>query len=345
MVRSDCSSRKDDNDSEARASQACATPWVTGAPLRSGVSIPASDLTPTLVTRWLSDALAARYRYVGRFDGGETGAFEVAGPDDERLVLKWNTRASACASRARAVALTDRLRREGGWPVPHQRVVELTLAGTLIDAPVPNDAGRCQVILQEHLPGEPIATLTISLASQLTGLLRSSRGLGRPPDAAPLGDTVIETLVAGGQGYCLHEPMRTYDRRTRRLIERIEAIGRSARQAPPSTASDIVHYDLHAGNVLVLDDQVTGIIDTEYATVGDGGFDLVALAVCAPNHHPDPGVDDVLWNAVDAQVAEPWRTVFVAHMLLRNVDWAIRNHGAHDVERWLREAHRLLPPR
>jgi len=105
---------------------------------------------------------------------------------------------------------------------------------------------------------------------------------------------------------------------------------------------DIVHFDLHLGNVLAHDGQVTGIIDTEYATVGDGGFDLVALAVCAIDHDPEPGVTDALWERVDREVAEPWRTAYMAHLVLRNVDWAIRNHGAHDVEQWLAEADRLL---
>lgn len=303
----------------------------------------AAELTPEQVARWLTAALGAPYRYVGRFAGGETGAYEVRSPQGERLVLKWNCDPAAFAIRSRAVALTDRLRRVGGWPVPHQRVVELTMDGALVDASTPANAGdeRCQVILQEHLPGAPAATLTQSLADELVALVERARRLGSGESS--LASTMVETLVHGGWGYCLHEPMRSYDARTKALIERIEAIGRSVQDAPPLAATDIVHFDLHLGNVLVVDGRVSAIIDTEYTTVGDGRFDLVALAACSSEHEPQPGVEDALWARVDREVDEPWRTAFVAHLMLRNVDWAIRNHGADDVEHWLAEANRRLP--
>jgi len=302
------------------------------------------ELEPALVARWLSQALGEPYRYVGRFAGGETGAFELQGPDRERLVLKWNTRPGAFAPRARAVELTDRLRTAGGWPVPHQRIVDLTMDGALVDPtrPPSDQQPRCQVILQEHLPGEPVTTFTSSHADELLALVERACGLGS--GMSSLSETMVETLVHGGQGYCQHEPMRRYDERTRDLIERIEAIGRSVQGVPPTRATDIVHFDLHLGNVLVHDGTVSGIIDTEYTTVGDGGFDLVALAACCSDHDPEPGVEDALWARVEREVAEPWRTAFIAHLMLRNVDWAIRNHGADDVEHWLAEANRRLPP-
>jgi Ser/Thr protein kinase RdoA (MazF antagonist) len=306
---------------------------------------PRPALTPERVTQWLRDALGEPYQYVGRFAGGETGAFEVRSADGERSVLKWNTDARAFTPRARAVELTDRLRTVGGWPVPRQRVVELTMDGSLVDASAPTSAGddRCQVILQEVLPGHPVTTLTTSLADELVSLVERARGLASEGDGSPLRDTVVETLIHGGQGYCQHEPMRTYDTRTKDLVERIEAIGRSVRDAAAPDAMDVVHFDLHPGNVLEVNGAVTGIIDAEYATIGDAGFDLVTLAVCSADHDPEPGVQDALWEHVEREITEPWRTAYIAHILLRNVDWSIRNHGPDDVEQWLAEADRRIP--
>ncbi len=149
---------------------------------------------------------------VDRLTGGETGAFEVRGRDGERLVLKWSTDPEVFAERAEAVALTERLRTDAGWPVPRQEVVELP---------------GLQVTLQELLPGEMVTVLTQPLADQLLALHERRKGLAWPEDRRHFGDELVTTLTVGGRGYCRHDTLRAFDDRTRRLDDRIVEIGGS----------------------------------------------------------------------------------------------------------------------
>ena len=265
---------------------------------------------------------------VGRLTGGETGAFEVRGHDGERLVLKWSTDPEVFVERAEAVALTERLRTGAGWPVPRQSILELP---------------GLQVTLQELLPGEMVTVLTPPLADQLLALHDRRKGLAWREDRRHFGEELVTTLTVGGRGYCRHDTLRAFDDRTRRLDDRIVEIGESA-EPDGFPTDDIVHWDLHNENVLALDGRVTAIVDSEYALAGDAGFDLVTLALCTLGSAPGPGsVGAHLWGSVAEEVDARLVPAYVAHILLRVVDWEIRNHGAAELDLWLAEAERRLP--
>jgi len=288
------------------------------------------DPGPAEITARLARHLGIDHRFVGRLEGGETGAFEIVGPDGPR-VLKASAHPGAWDGRRLGFVLNERLRLDAGWPVPRQELVHL------------DDGAPNQVILQELLPGRPVVELTHAIVDRLLELHERRLGLRRTSDERTWPDELRRTLTEGGSGYCLHEPLRTHSPATRRLVERIEEIGRSI---PTSgwPGDDIVHWDLHAGNVLQVDGVVTAIIDTEYAVIGDAGFDLVTLALSSLDHEAEAGVRARLWASADT-VAEPQHTAYVAHLLLRIIDWSIRNHGATDLDRWLAEAARVLPER
>ncbi len=103
-----------------------------------------------------------------------------------------------------------------------------------------------------------------------------------------------------------------------------------------------MHWDLHPGNLLAVGGRCTAVIDSEFARVGDAGFDLVTLALTAADHPCEAGVSERLWAAVDAEVAADDRVVYLAHVLLRLCDWSVRSRGGQDLARWLAEADRLL---
>ncbi len=263
---------------------------------------------------------------VGRLTGGETGAFEVRGRGGERLVLKWSTEPEVLVDRAEAVALTERLRTDAGWPVPRQEVVELP---------------GLQVTLQELLPGEMVTVLTRPLADQLLVLHERRKGLAWPEDRRHFGHELVTTLTLGGRGYCRHDTLQAFDDRTRRLDDRIVEIGGSF-EPDDFPSDDLVHWDLHNENVLALDGRVTAVVDSEYALVGDAGFDLVTLALCTLGPAPGP-VGAHLWGRVAEEVDDRLAPAYVAHILLRAVDWEIRNREAAELDLWLAEAERRLP--
>jgi hypothetical protein len=158
-------------------------------------------------TRMLSETTGRSFELVGRLAWGETGAHEVRGPDNERLVLKWELDPSSQVFRRVAVGLTDRLRHEADWPVPRQEQF---------------DVGDWLLITQELLPGRPVERLTHDLLDELFELHHARLGLAGTENGLPWPDELIETLAVGGVGYCLHEPLRDQDERTAELIDRIE---------------------------------------------------------------------------------------------------------------------------
>jgi hypothetical protein len=275
----------------------------------------------------LSKATGRSFELVGRLAGGETGAHEVRGPDDERLVVKWELDPSSQVARRVAVGLTDRLRNEAHWPVPRQNYF---------------DIGDRLVITQELLPGRPVETLTHSLLDQLFELHQARLGLARPEDDSSWPQHLIETLAVGGVGYCLHEPLRSYDRRTADLIDRIE---RLATALDPSALAghDIVHWDWHPGNLLEVDGHLSAVIDNDFVTTGDAAFDLVTLAVVSLNMVCADGVrqrlDTVAFDGLPQQRCQAYE----AHLLLRFIDWGIRAKRLDDIEFWVHEAQRRVP--
>ena len=275
----------------------------------------------------LSEATGRNFELVGRLTGGETGPYEVRGPDNERLVLKWELDPSSKAARRVAVELTDRLQNEAHWPVPRQELF---------------DIGGWLLITQDLLPGRPVESFTHDLLDQLLALHDARLGLARPADGSSWPHHLIETLAVGGRGYCLHEPLRNHDRRTADLIDRIEKL---ATVLDPDAAAghDIVHWDWHAGNLLEVDGELSAVIDNDFATTGDASFDLVTVAVTSLQVACEDGVRDRIDTVAFDGLSQQRRQAYEAHLLLRFVDWAIRADRPDGIEFWVHEAQgRLL---
>lgn len=275
----------------------------------------------------LTSALGATFELVGPLTGGETGATEVRGPDGRRHVLKWELDSHNQRRRREGALLAERLRVDAGWPSPGQDVVE---------------ADGCLLVLQEFMVGSDVDHLSHELVDTLFAL--HGRRVGLAPDADPSrwAADMITVLVEGGNGYCLHQPLRDHDARTRRAVERIEEIGR-ALQPEDLIGFDIVHGDLHPGNLLHVDGRLTAIVDMDYTTVGDANFDLTMLAVSSLGVAVDSGVRSRLFERGVHALPEPKQHAYVANLVLRNLDWPIRKHRPAEIEFWLAEAERLLP--
>ncbi len=272
----------------------------------------------------LADATGDDYRFVGRLAGGETGAHEVRGPDGARLVVKWDDDPGSSDSRRGAVRLTRRLRDEADWPVPHQWAV---------------DAGDRLYVLQDLLPGTPVEFLNHAIVDELLALHGRRLGLGRAESGASMGEHLVDTLVVGGTDYCLHAPLRDHDARTAALVTRVEAFGRTVR-AEQFPTDDLIHWDLHCGNLLQVDGQLTAIIDNDFVTVGDAAFDLVCLAMASVDTECEPGVRDRLAAAAFDGLDPVRRNAYTGHLVVRILDWAIRKDRPDEIEAWLAEADR-----
>jgi hypothetical protein len=273
----------------------------------------------------LQETTGDSYELVGRLSGGETGAHEVRrGPGAERMVLKWETDPESQGLRRDGVELTERLRTEAGWPVPRQRTVE---------------AQGCLLVLQSFMDGDPIRILTAGLADELLRLHGRRLELGEDGAGGRWAQRLIRTLVEGGRTYCLHESLRGYDARTAALVEEIEAFGAGV-DPDDLRARDIVHWDLHLGNLLAQDDRLSAVVDTDFCAIGDAAFDLVALALsssavtCASRLRQD------LFRLALKLLPPVRRTAYLGHLFIRVLDWPIRRGSEDEVEHWLAQVAR-----
>jgi hypothetical protein len=274
----------------------------------------------------LSSLTGDEYVLIGALTGGETGATEIAGPDDRRYVLKWENDPDRRRARKEGVVLAERLRVDAGWPSPQQLTVP---------------DGDWLLVWQDLLPGAVVTRYTHALVDELLSLHHCRLGLRAERDVDTWPEHLVETLVVGGDGYALHEPLRTFDARTRRVVERIEEIGRAADPARFG-GGDVVHGDLHAGNLLQVDGRLSAVVDMDFTRVGDATFDLTSLALNSLELDAEPGVRTRLFDA-GVQSLEPERRLpYVAHILLKCLDWPIRKGRLDEVELWLTHADGLL---
>ena len=285
-----------------------------------------SEIGADVAASLLAAKTGESYRVVERLSGGETGAHLFLGPDGRPVVVKWDSRPHSRDLRSEAVTLSERLRVSAGWPVPTQSVV---------------DADPVRFIIQEFMPGTPPGRLDLQLVDQLLELHSHRLGLARPEDPAHWPAALIATLTRGGEEYCLHSSLRNYDRRTRSLIERVEKFG-GAIEGGDLIGSDIVHWDLHPGNLLVGDGSITAVVDTDFCAVGDASFDLVMLAVTSLTLPCEPGVWQRLFAAAFDELDDLRAQVYLAHLFVRLIDWPIRRDRPNEVEFWLATADQLL---
>lgn len=293
----------------------------------TGVALPAGDPTqpvPALDAAALVEAVrtvtGAELVLIGRASGGEVGAAYVRRPDGLECVLSRGADAARLRTAARALAIARRV----GLPVP----IYLEVIDT--------GAGVAQ--LQERLAGRAPTMITAALVDQLVDLVGRLAGLLHGADWMPVPELYLDR---SGPGFCVHETLAGYDERTRRLLGWVHEVGR----ADGSTAdgADLVHLDLHPGNVLVDPaGTVTGVVDWDDAGRGDARLGLVTLLfdlewgrVFDPRYRDlSAGAAEQLERRVlDIEVGR--RRMFWAHMSLRQVDWSIRHHGSTLVEHHL----------
>lgn len=250
----------------------------------------------------------------------------------ERFVLKWDQEEAAKQRRRAAVEVARRLASEADWPVP------------VLDAV---DEGDWFFVRQELMPGQQLSYLTQVVVDDVVAMVeraggRAVRDRGRSDWADELVDTLVE-MPDGPTQYCDHDHLRRHSDEGRHLIRRIEAIGADLADSRPFTAaSDLIHWDLHPGNVLVVDGEVSAVIDLDNAKVGDRRFDLVTFALSSALLPADDGVHEHLLTSVRTATSDELWQASVAHLLLRFSNWAIRNDQGDELRYWLESAGGLL---
>jgi Ser/Thr protein kinase RdoA (MazF antagonist) len=248
--------------------------------------------------------------------GGESrNAFWVTDRAGAVSVLKIMPDAPpAAASQVRALdAVLARLR-DRGYPAPR------------LDA-VGHVSGLVYWV-QQRLPGSPLGRgpagpYRAALARPLPELLAlndAQAGLGTGPRRWR--SLLTQTLTSGGDGYCLHSTLQASPS-ARDLLPVLRRIGDRCGPAIPD-GQDFVHYDFTPANLLSDGAAITGVIDINPPVLaGDRAFDLATLLFY---HYDHDDIRDVLRARLLNMAAPETACAYLAHMVLRQVDWSLRHH-------------------
>ena len=255
---------------------------------------------------------------VGRSGGGASGsAFDVVTPTGRR-VLKWQPAGEGVPFERVAVVLKRLSGR--GCPVPGYEVLDV---GSDLDASY-----------QEILQGAWKDLLSTSLAQELVELNHLQLGQGEPVEGPGWADRLCAVTLEGAPTWSRHDSLEAHSVATRRLWTRIrdnvEAVDRTA-----IPDGDAVHMDFHHRNVLQRAGVLTGVIDWEGVECGDRRFDLMTLAFYSgvagwSDERRASWITDLV-----SDLGPNAALLYLSHLALRSVDWAIRNETTSDVQRWL----------
>ncbi|HEY1350133.1 MAG TPA: phosphotransferase [Ktedonobacteraceae bacterium] len=279
-------------------------------------------MQPVQLLQYINAVHATTFELVYAYPDGEQGAFAISDTRGRQGVLKWQ--AGVCdLHRAQKVEVLTRRLRASGYPAPRYLCIGSTPEGIYS--------------IQETLPGAPLRQLTGAHLIQLLAL----NALQREQAFAGLPDwhaEAIATVLCGGNGYCLHTSLQQHTSRTRRLLTELQRLVALNRQEP-HRSNDIVHGDFQHANILLHNEQISGIIDWQAPGAGDSSFDLATLLFYA---YDDPGMREPLWRHALAHASLNLLSIYSAHLILRQVDWSLRHHEWATGERFILRGETLL---
>jgi aminoglycoside phosphotransferase (APT) family kinase protein len=238
-------------------------------------------------------------------DGGESATvFLATGQDGTLSVLKVSLGATS-ESIARMRELAERLRHRG---YPAARVL------------ASGQVAGLTFWLQERLPGKVIGQVPDWLLPEVLRLNNAQAGLG--DGTSQLTGMLAATLTTGGDGFCVHATLEARPD-TRALLDVVRQTAARHLAAVPGKG-DFVHGDFTLANLLTSGAGITGVIDINPPPLtGDRAFDLATLLFYLYDRDP---VREWLHARALEITGQRALDVYLAHMMLRQVDWSLRYH-------------------
>ena len=250
--------------------------------------------------------------------GGESGAAFWArerGGATWMLKIAPGPAAEAADSLDALRAVTGRLR-DRGYPAPRVRAT--------------GQAAGSAFWITERLPGRVLSAAggtscyaaVSRLLPELFRLNDAQAGLGAGGSA--FRDLITRTLVTGGDGYCLHSTLAARPD-TRELLAALRRIGEICGPAvPPGT--DFTHFDFQFMNLLSDGRAITGVVDVNPPPMhGDRAFDLATLAFYV---YDASELRRPILARLSSLASRAAVRAYLAHMVLRQVEWSVRHYPA-----------------
>lgn len=279
-------------------------------------------VNPAELLQHLNALHQTTFTLLEKYPDGEQGAFAVTDHLGRRWVLKWAPDAHNVPWMQEAKTVTDLLRSRG-YPAPHYLLIEGIPEGIYS--------------IQSALPGSPLRTLTTTLLPRLFELNELQVGQAIP-GRKDWHQEVINTVLLGGDGYCLHTSLQQESQRTADLLQTLQALV-MAHQDEPHRTNDIVHGDFQHANILMQDGQISGVVDWDGFAAGDCTFDIATLLFYS---YDLVDVRELLWNYALERASLNLLSIYAAHLILRQVDWSLRYHDHTTSERYITRGQILL---
>ena len=259
---------------------------------------------------------------IEKYADGEQGAFAIADHLNRRWVLKWAPGAYNLQWMQGAKTVTDLLR-SLNYPAPYYLLIEKIPEGIYS--------------IQSVLPGSPMRRLLPALLPRLFELndLQVGRAI---PGRKDWHQEVIKTVLFGGDGYCLHASLQQHSQATADLLQTLQTLVISYQDEPHRT-NDIVHGDFQHSNILIHDEQISGIVDWDGSCAGDCTFDIATLLFYS---YDVVEVRERLWDYALERVSLKLLSMYFAHLILRQVDWSLRHHDQATSGRYITRGQMLL---
>ena len=262
------------------------------------------------------------FALVERYSDGEQGAFAIADREGKHYVLKWRSGTDHIDQLQYASEVTDRLR-VSGYPVPQYLYI-----GNVLDS---------TYFIQTALPGVPMYRLTARYLPRLLELNALQIGQA-PPGSRNWPREIVNTVLYGGDSYCLHTALQQHSPETTQLLRELQHIVLTHKDEI-TAKNDIVHVDFQPSNLLVSNGEVSGVVDWEAALAGDSTFDIATLLFYA---YDDIDLREQLWQHALARTSLNALNIYLAHLILRQTDWSLRFHDAATSNRYLIRSYAIL---
>ena len=190
--------------------------------------------------------------------------------------------------------------------------------------------------LQTAIRGEPIANrVSLALLLQILRLNDLQRGQGESSAGA---EHIISGVMEGYAEYCIVDTLRTYSAKSSAMRDRLQRLV-VANLSDCPRRNDIVHWDFHTNNVLMEDDRITGVIDWEGCRNGDATFDLATMLFYTWRF---ADFREALLRAMLERTTHGAVAVYLAHMIVRQLDWSMRHHPRESVDGYMNLARAIL---
>lgn len=246
--------------------------------------------------------------------GGESGCtHSILDDQGSDFILKWG---EGSEFRVRPTLEITRRLRALGYPAP--------------EFVVTSRGDGLRYLVQRRLPGRAGAALTPALLERLLELNRLQEDAASEfVEGWPA--RIVESVEEGFEHWCVHDSLATYSLQTAALLVELKRTVMRVAGAHFRT-TDTVHFDFSTANILVEQGEVSGVIDWNGCCAGDRGFDLTTLAFYALE---DSGVATWLLDRAHEVSGAAAVALYLSHMIVRQLDWSIRNHDPATVTRYM----------